>query len=291
MATSVIFLTSGSTWTVPNDWNNSNNTIECIGAGGGGSAMVGQAGYGEIATGGGGGAYSKISNLSLTYGANISISVGTGGACGIATYGNSPQAATNGGSTWFNGTALSSASVSAQGGAAGTYKTGGGGGISVTGSSGGLASAGIGTIKYSGGNSGSMSNGSPCSMSSGGGGAAGPNGPGIASASSTANGTASNGGNGDNNYGGSGGISGATGNPGTEYTTAGSGGGGGATGYGSGQAGSAGNGGLYGGGGGGAFGTNSNAINGGLGAQGLIIITYVPSSNQITPQFIIFTMN
>ena len=35
-AQQVIFLTSGSTWTVPSDWNISNNTIEVIGGGGGG---------------------------------------------------------------------------------------------------------------------------------------------------------------------------------------------------------------------------------------------------------------
>lgn len=32
----VIFLTSGTSWTVPSDWDSSNNTIEVIGGGGGG---------------------------------------------------------------------------------------------------------------------------------------------------------------------------------------------------------------------------------------------------------------
>src|SRR3989344_3242542 len=32
----IIFLTSGTSWTVPADWNSSNNTIEVIGGGGGG---------------------------------------------------------------------------------------------------------------------------------------------------------------------------------------------------------------------------------------------------------------
>jgi hypothetical protein len=30
-----IFITSGTSWSVPSDWNNSNNTIEGIGGGGG----------------------------------------------------------------------------------------------------------------------------------------------------------------------------------------------------------------------------------------------------------------
>ena len=47
MATQVIFLTAGSTtWTVPSDWNNSNNTIDLIGAGGGGHSSTGAAGAG-----------------------------------------------------------------------------------------------------------------------------------------------------------------------------------------------------------------------------------------------------
>jgi hypothetical protein len=33
-----IYLTSGSTWTVPSDWNSANNTIEVIGGGGRGVA-------------------------------------------------------------------------------------------------------------------------------------------------------------------------------------------------------------------------------------------------------------
>ena len=35
-----VVLTSGSTWTVPNDWNSTNNIIHCIGGGGGGCAAV-----------------------------------------------------------------------------------------------------------------------------------------------------------------------------------------------------------------------------------------------------------
>src|SRR3989344_4708849 len=43
------FLTSGTSWTVPADWNSSNNTIEVIGGGGGGDTP------GSAGGGGGGG--------------------------------------------------------------------------------------------------------------------------------------------------------------------------------------------------------------------------------------------
>ena len=61
MATNVIILTSGTSWTVPADWNNANNTIEVIGGGGGGSSSAaGSQGAG------GGGAYTKLTNFTLT---------------------------------------------------------------------------------------------------------------------------------------------------------------------------------------------------------------------------------
>lgn len=68
MATQVIALTSGSTWTVPSDWNSAANTIEAIGAGASGTSTVA----------GGGGAYAKLSNQTLTTGAVINIQVGSG---------------------------------------------------------------------------------------------------------------------------------------------------------------------------------------------------------------------
>jgi len=61
MAVVRIFLTAtgAGTWTVPNDWNSANNTIECIGGGGSGNSG------GARTAGGGGGAYAKKSNVSL----------------------------------------------------------------------------------------------------------------------------------------------------------------------------------------------------------------------------------
>ena len=53
--TKVIFLTSGTIWTVPPDWSVSNNPVECIGGGGGGAtATYGAGGGGGAQTGHGG---------------------------------------------------------------------------------------------------------------------------------------------------------------------------------------------------------------------------------------------
>lgn len=120
-----VYLTSGTTWTVPANWNPANNTIEAIGGGVNGAD--------DNSTGGGG--YSEISNLALTSGSTVTNAVGAGGSGAGAPSGN-------GGATYFNGTSCSTASVCAAGGqnsASGSGK-------------GGQASAGVGTVKYLGGN-------------------------------------------------------------------------------------------------------------------------------------------
>jgi hypothetical protein len=116
--------------TIPNDWNSASNTIEVIG---GGSHL-------SNGNGGGGGAYSEVSNLSFSRGASVSYFVGNTGSTG--------------GDTLFNGsgTTCASQSVCAKGG--GSTGTGG------------QASGGVGTITNSGGNGGGSLGG--------GGGAAGP---------------------------------------------------------------------------------------------------------------------
>lgn len=121
------FLTSGSSWSVPTDWNNSNNIVEVIGGGGGGG------GDGGTATGGGGGggdAYSKITNITLTGGGSATYAIGTAGTAGV---GHGDGGA--GGDTYFNGGSCGAASVCAKGGAlgraavfGGTGGAGGGGG-------------------------------------------------------------------------------------------------------------------------------------------------------------------
>lgn len=312
----VIYLTTASTspWTVPSDWNSSNNTIEVIGGGGGGSPSAG----GNDGAGAGGGAYSKISNLTLTPGGTAAFQVGGGGA-----------ASTTGGDTWFNGATLAASSVGAK---AGTGASG------ITAGTGGASASGVGTTKSSGGNGGTQPNAQ--NSGSGGGGAAGPNGIGAAggagpssiaqqggsggggsgggsvgavavantsgnggaggnnsaSAGSGAAGTGNGGAGGDGSAGGGGGGAaaipsstgttggkGGAGGAGTEWDAShGAGGGGGGGGWGGSNAtsngGAGGNGGLYGGGGGGGgFGSTAGG-SGGTGAAGIIVITYTPSS-------------
>ncbi len=287
--TQVIVLTSGSSWTVPYDWNSLNNSIEVIGGGGNGAAGVTSftRGYG-----GGGAAYSAISNVTLTPGTAVAYSVG--GAGGDSYFCNSTS----------NCTSIASSAVLA----------GAKGGVSNVG---GSAGAGIGTVEYSGGNGGAQINNGG-GGGGGGGGAAGPHGNGAAGGTNTA-GWGGAGGGGAN--GGTAGVSGSSftggaggskraasqtgggggngskyayqipGDPGTQDVvwtqtsngaTAGSGGGGGGGGLGGSRGTSAGAPGgsssAYGGGGGGGGG----AINGppggagGSGVQGIIVITYGP---------------
>ena len=153
----IIFLTdtSATTWSVPSDWNNSNNTIEVIGAGArGGSNGV---------TGGGGGAYSKSTNVTLTPSASVGINVGAG---------SSGADATDGEDTYLCNSTSNCASIG------GTAVVVGAKGGSNTGP-GGASASGIGDVKYSGGAGGSSLDGS---CAGGAGGAGGPNGVGGAGA-------------------------------------------------------------------------------------------------------------
>lgn len=78
------FITSGTTWVVPNNWNNANNSVTCIGGGAGGAGS-------PSLRGGGGGARASNTNVTLTSGSTINVAVGAGG---------SPD--TSGGYTAFN---------------------------------------------------------------------------------------------------------------------------------------------------------------------------------------------
>jgi hypothetical protein len=265
----VKYLTSGSTWVVPSDWNNSNNTIEVIGGGGGGTR----------GPGGGGGAYSKISNLSLTPGATVNIAIGTGGT-GVG--GGTPG---SGGDTWFGSTAT----VLAKGGGISSD-------LSTTGGAGGAAASGVGSTKYSGGNAAGASGAptSPWFSGGGGGGAAGSHGNGNNGSVGVQGGGGGAGGSGDTSLGGAGGaggptqgVNGTAGTSGTEYDAShgsGGGGGGGASYQGPGVAGGGGKGGTYGAGGGGGGQNGGTGLDGtgGTGGTGIIIITYYSSSNVIT---------
>lgn len=162
-----IVLTSGTSWTVPSNWNPINNTIECWGAGAGGESHN----AGTKAGGGGGGAYSKIANW--TGSGAIAYVLGAGGL------GNtSGHDATVGGDTYFNGASLGASSCGAKGG-----------GISPdwTGGLPGAAASGVGTVKFSGGHGGTTgTSGGATNTSGGGGGGAGQSG--------------ANGGNGSNGF-------------------------------------------------------------------------------------------
>lgn len=244
----VIFLTSGSSWTVPADWNNASNTIEVIGGGGGGELNT----PGNTSGGGGGGAYAKVVNLLLTAGSSVGYSIGAGGKSG-----------SGGGDTFLCNATTDCATITgtavkagAKGGADGD--TGGNGGA------GGAASSGVGTTKYSGG-SGSACSGIGCASAGAGGGAAGPSGNGNNAVTNT-------GGSGDAGTGGAGGTGGAVGSAGIEWDATHGSGGGGSSGA---------NGGLYGGAGGGK--TYAGDI--GTGAPGLIVITYsAGSGEEISPR-------
>lgn len=279
------YLTSGSSWTVPADWNNTNNTIEVIGGGAAGGSYNYTDG-GETAGvynpggGGGGGAYAKKTNVALTPGASVSYEVGAGGVA-QAPQGSSPHNTASvswaGGDTWFYSRNI----VFANGGG-GAYKSGNSSGPLGAGGSGGSAALSVGDVVYDGGNGGQSS-----SMYVDGGGYVQNGGVGGCAASKYANGNTrcSGGGAGPANQ-----QVHPINNLGAEYDqTHGSGvGGGGAnpTNDGLCMAPIGQVGGLYGGGGGGGT-IDQDCIqynmwsggSGGRGAPGLIVITYASANN------------
>lgn len=112
MTAVTVFLTSGSSWTVPADCTQL-EWVDCIGAGANGTIS------GLSVVGGGGGAFARKNNVPVTPGASISIQVGTGL------------------DTVFGGTTLASCTCGAAKG---------------SGTMGGLASASVGDTCYNGGN-------------------------------------------------------------------------------------------------------------------------------------------
>lgn len=269
-STQTIFLTSGTTWTVPADWDDSNNTVHVIGGGGGGGGGSYGGGYTRGGGGGGGGGYSRTSNFNLTPGEIITYGIGAGGAGGAAGGGSTGGNGTAGGGTFFGGSSYGTALLRAAGGGAGLCPYCGPNGL---GGSGGASANGIGSVKYAGGGGGtSLNTGSL--QGAGGGGAAGINGNGVSGTNPSGN-SGGYGGAGDAGNGGAGGGINVGGGNGSEWAAnVGSGGGGGG-----GQAWVGGTGGLYGagGGGGGANGGGSQDFAGGAGRQGLIVITYAGS--------------
>lgn len=246
-----VFLTSGSTWVVPWNWNNLDNSVECIGAG-----AIG--GLGPNAGGGGGGAYSRANNLILTHGAIVNIGFVSG------VFGST--------FTWFNGTNYLDASVAAedaflQGGQAANGRgdvkfSGGAQSIAGFGNGAGGGAAGPMGDGGAGGDSDSATPSAANIRGPGGGGSAGTRGQ---NNSVGISGGTPNGGDGGT-------ISSTSGKPGTSNqcfdSTHGSGGGGGAAWQNNvGNTGAGGRGGDYGGGGGGG-------ASRGQAGPGLIVITW-----------------
>lgn len=294
LTNTVFLLTTGSllTWEVDATWNDADNELHALAAGGAG-AQNGNSGGG----GGGGGAYSGAVNVDLTPGAMLSYRIGAGGTGSGAA----------GGDTWFGAATLGASIIGAKGG---------NGGSGLSGGAGGLASGGVGATRYSGGNGGvGALRGESAAGGGGGGAAAGPagnggNGGGSTSTNVDAGGGGggadggANGAAGGNSQGGAGGNNrfafggGSTGSPNgkqggggrggnRETSNAGLGGngqeiwtqsiapiisggpGGGGGGGGDDMPGR--NGGLYGGGGGGTGGGGSPPGNG---SQGIIVISW-----------------
>jgi hypothetical protein len=132
MARKYIFLkyNAGATesWSVPSDWNDSDNTIECIGPGANGfDGLITVSDPTDASDGGGGGAYAKKSNLALTPLSSVSYRVGNIGD-----------------DTWFNGASLAASSVGAHG---------------ARGRTGGTTASSVGDTKFAGGSGGLGPNG------------------------------------------------------------------------------------------------------------------------------------
>lgn len=245
-ASKKIFITAGSSWTVPSDWNNANNTIEVIGGGGGGAA--GQAAPVYSGGGGGGGAYAKHSNVVLTPGAAVTYQVGTAGAVSTA-----------GGDTYFCNINSNCGSISGTAVVAGAK--GGGGASTHSGGASGSSTLSIGDTGtvFAGGKGGS----GWAAGGGGGGGAAGPSGAGGKGGSMVASAYGGGGGGGGN--GGANAANTAANNNGTAggHNAAGTGGGAGGTANVAGSPGSSG-----GGGGGGGGNSGASGAPGGAGGAG-----------------------
>lgn len=197
----VLTSTSSTTWTVPLDWNNAQNTIHLFGGGGGGGGGYASTSY-YGGGGGGGGGYTKLTNQSLSIGASITYQAGAGGAAGAAAADGSAGNTTS----WNSGAATAGGggggSRSSTGGTAGTGTTynggvGGAGGSSTVGNaSGGGGGAGAGGPNGTGGAGGSgVSNATAGTSGNSNGGGGGGSGGGAAGANATTSGAAVGGNN------------------------------------------------------------------------------------------------
>jgi hypothetical protein len=252
-------LTSGTSWSVPANWNNSVNNVYLIGGGGGGSGSVvaSSTGSHNSGSGGGGGGFTALTNTTLTAGGTVSYAIGAAGANGTGS--TSASTAGGGGTTTFN-----------------ISNTAGGGGGAATGL--GTRTAGTaGTGSTFNGGTGGLGTAPGTNTTNAGGGGAGSGGLDGAGVGGGANSgaTIGTGGAGNNNLGdylfvsgapyGDGGNGGSTTGAGVAATGRGGGGGGGGT-----TAGSA------------------TVRAGALGTQGVIVLRYqVPAAGN-TGNFLTF---
>lgn len=289
-----VYLTSGTTWSVPSDWDTTTNTIECLGAGGDGSAGTPATNSGA---GGGSGGYAIISNTgssAIQAGDTLTIQVGAhgsgnttllknrsstnillcnaGGNASGTGHGNGPATTGEVGSTKLagcnggNGSSISSGSHGAGAGAgspgpvgackaAGSQGAGGGGGGG--GADGGSSSIGADATTTTGGDGGDGTDGT----------GHGTKGTSSVAATSGSPGKGAGGGGGSTF---AGHLNGGDGSCDTAWdSTHGPCGGGGGAGP---TTGNGGTGGAYGGGGGGGAASGT----GGVGGGGIIVVTYTP---------------
>lgn len=217
----ILYILTGTSFVLPNDWNPNNNRIFLVGGGGSGGQSFNTASGG----GGGGGGFTLVQNYAAPPGATVSYNVGA------------PGYYSNGGNTTWSSSGYTSHTANGGGAAPYTtfpYNAGGTGGVGSTfnGGNGGNGIAAVGSSSFSlgggggGGSGGPLGNGavggngfqSGVSQTTGAGGGGGGNGGGSAGQ----NGTSATGGAGGNNASGLGG--GAASN---FYTNPGSAGGGG----------------------------------------------------------------
>lgn len=291
----VLTSTSSATWSVPVNWNNSNNTIHLVGAGGGGAGS-GNATY-RNGAGGGGGGYTKLTNQSLFSGASITYQCGSAGTAGTTANdgGDGGTTSWNSGASTAGGGGGGKTAGTAGAAGVGTTYNGGAGGAGVTGNAttnlvSGSGGGGAGFINGNGGagGPGSPTNAALLALGGGGGGNGGGTNGGTTTTNSGGNNASGVGGGVSSGLNGSfgGGASGETylslvkvgpGNagPGTDIFN-GIGGGGGCGGgrYNSSTPVSVP---AYGSGGGGGGVSTAIGQSGGAGGQGIIIITYVPT--------------
>jgi hypothetical protein len=252
-------LTSGTSWSVPANWNNSVNNVYLIGGGGGGSGSVvaSSTGSHNSGSGGGGGGFTALTNTTLTPGGTVSYAIGAAGAAGAGS--TTASTAGGGGTTTFN-----------------ISNTAGGGGGAAT----GLGTATVGTAgtgsTFNGGagGSGTAPNSNTTNAGGGGAGSGGLNGAGV-SGGANSGATIGAGGAGNNNLGdylfvsgapyGDGGNGGATAAVGVAAAGRGGGGGGGGTTAGS-----------------------STVRAGGLGTQGVIVLRYQVPAPPSSGNFLTF---